>query len=160
MKAYVGYLRPIFYDLCQAEENNYEACASDGANIRQSFPSDHSSLSFVGLTLLSLFLEKMYGLSRYEILTTTSYDHFHPMDDKLQQKPKFGNHSPMVVTTTLQYTRPVGFFRIISILCHTPMCFAMYIAASRVVDNKHFPADVVAGSVLGASIAMFIHKLW
>ncbi|OEU07937.1 hypothetical protein FRACYDRAFT_250568 [Fragilariopsis cylindrus CCMP1102] len=32
--------------------------------------------------------------------------------------------------------------------------------ASRVVDNRHFPADVVGGAVLGASIASLVFNIW
>jgi membrane-associated phospholipid phosphatase len=48
----------------------------------------------------------------------------------------------------------------VSILCLLPLALALFIASSRVVDNKHFPADVVAGSVLGFSIARYFHFLW
>jgi membrane-associated phospholipid phosphatase len=40
------------------------------------------------------------------------------------------------------------------------MGLATIIATSRVVDNKHFPADVVGGSVLGLGIAVYINGLW
>jgi membrane-associated phospholipid phosphatase len=41
-----------------------------------------------------------------------------------------------------------------------PMGLALFIAASRVVDNKHFPADVVGGSLLGAAISYYVYGLW
>ena len=31
---------------------------------------------------------------------------------------------------------------------------------SRVVDNVHFPADIVGGALLGGSIALFCNPLW
>lgn len=40
------------------------------------------------------------------------------------------------------------------------MALALFIAVSRVRDNKHFPADVVGGSLLGGSIAIFANSLW
>jgi len=40
------------------------------------------------------------------------------------------------------------------------MAVAVFIAASRVVDNKHWPADVVAGALLGSSVANFVHGLF
>ena len=63
-----------------------------------------------------------------------------------------------------KYGRPRGSNefrrRFISVLSLLPMGLATAVAASRVVDNKHFPADVTAGALLGASIASFCYKIW
>ena len=40
------------------------------------------------------------------------------------------------------------------------MALALFIAASRVHDNMHFPADVVGGAVLGTAIAIYVNSLW
>jgi membrane-associated phospholipid phosphatase len=40
------------------------------------------------------------------------------------------------------------------------MGVAVFVAASRVADNKHHPADVVGGAVLGTSVSLFVHSLW
>lgn len=65
-KQYVGYLRPIFYDTCQPDED-YEYCTSkDNRQGRLSFPSGHASLSVCGLLLLSLFLEYAFGKTSYQ----------------------------------------------------------------------------------------------
>jgi len=50
--------------------------------------------------------------------------------------------------------------RVYSILSLAPMALATFIAASRVYDNKHFPADVVGGAVLGTALSVFSHSLW
>lgn len=34
-----------------------------------------------------------------------------------------------------------------------PMAFAAYVAATRIVDYKHRPADVLAGAAVGAAFA-------
>ena len=39
-------------------------------------------------------------------------------------------------------------------LSAAPALVAAWIAASRVVDNHHFPADIVAGTILGSSFAL------
>ena len=39
-------------------------------------------------------------------------------------------------------------------LSATPALVAAWVAATRVVDNHHFPADIVAGSVIGSSFAL------
>ena len=42
---------------------------------------------------------------------------------------------------------------LVMLLCLLPAVLALWIGASRVVDNAHHPADVVAGFVIGASCA-------
>jgi membrane-associated phospholipid phosphatase len=138
IKIYVGYLRPIFYDVCDPNDT-YEYCTSGNDDAaRVSFPSGHSSLAFCGLGLLSFYLERMFGTS------------------KLQE----WRLDPVSGERRLGQTRPVRLERIFSILCGSPFLLAGFIAASRVVDNKHFPADVIGGSVLGMSIAKFVHEIW
>jgi len=57
-------------------------------------------------------------------------------------------------------TTPPRKARVYSILSLAPMALATFIAASRVYDNKHFPADVVGGAVLGTALSFFSHSLW
>jgi diacylglycerol diphosphate phosphatase / phosphatidate phosphatase len=141
IKMYCGYLRPIFYTICEPDET-YETCTGDSESYRRSFPSGHASTSFCGLTLLTLFLHSQFGVpSMKRKLALTRNDNV----DAHQ------SNSDTIVP--LRY-------RCISILSLAPMGVAFFIAASRVVDNKHFPADVTAGSILGAAIANFVHGLW
>lgn len=45
------------------------------------------------------------------------------------------------------------------VLLLSPVFLAIWIAASRVVDNDHWPADVTAGATIGASFAsLFYHR--
>jgi diacylglycerol diphosphate phosphatase/phosphatidate phosphatase len=141
IKVYVGYLRPIFYDVCVPDEE-YQTCTSgDDDDARQSFPSGHSSLSFCGLGLFSFYLEERFGVSKlresrhHSIVPPSEIDH-------------------------QSYQTTIGLARIFSILSKSPLLLAGYIATSRIVDNHHFPADVVGGSVLGFSIALWIHNIW
>ena len=138
VKLYVGYLRPIFYDIC-IPDDTYEYCSSEHDNeARKSFPSGHASISFCGLALISFYLERRFGVSS---LRTWQQD---------------------LATGEFRLTqlKPIRLERIISICCHAPFLLACFIAASRVADNKHFPADVVGGAVLGTSIANFVHRVW
>lgn len=139
LKAYVGYLRPIFYQLCQPDEN-YEYCTAQGASnsMRLSFPSGHASESFCGLTLLALFLHTRFGI---------------PSVKKTIQKLPDG-------TVAIRPAGPCHRPRLLSILSLLPLALACFVASSRIVDNKHFPADVVGGALLGASVANFVHGLW
>jgi diacylglycerol diphosphate phosphatase / phosphatidate phosphatase len=138
IKLYVGYLRPIFYDVCEPDDA-YQYCTSGEDNAaRVSFPSGHSSLAFCGLGLFAFYLEHRFGLSKL--------------------------HEWRLDAVSGQWwwaqTRPARLERIFSILSFTPFLLACFIAASRIVDNKHFPADVVGGSVLGASTAKLVHGIW
>lgn len=171
IKAYCGCLRPSFYDLCQVvvsgdgSSSSYETCSSKNASTaRRSFPSGHASVSFCGLTLLSLFFHHTFGVPRLRLE---------------RQKFKFQKqntlHESINNETGLPDTRHPGSrhggscaqdlhhplrYRCMSILSLTPMGLALFISASRVVDNRHFPVDVVGGSVLGTAVAIFVHSLW
>ena len=50
--------------------------------------------------------------------------------------------------------------RLLAIAALLPMALALFIAASRVHDNKHFPADVVGGAVLGGSIGQYVYGIY
>ena len=136
LKVYVGYLRPSFYALCQPNET-YEYCTDDEEwqDGRMSFPSGHASYAFCALTLLHLYLEQTLGYTSMVHSTSKAID------------DRGGVQSAMR-------------YRMGSILCLIPIALATFIACSRVVDNKHFPADIVAGGILGAFLARYFHYLW
>ena len=122
--------------------DEYEA---KGARI--SFPSNHASGSFCGMLLLSLYLEHCFRT----IIT-------HPTiatKKTLLRRKKLRRRQQQI-----QDHAKKGLQRLVSLFCYTPMLFAVFIAASRVVDNRHFPADVVGGAVLGASIASLVFNIW
>ena len=151
LKLYVGELRPIFYDQCQPNAD-YSACTNtsekDVTDARKSFPSGHSSMSFCGMQLLTLYLLQRFGLE--------SSRHVY---SSIQQE---AHHSTSDSTTTpwRHERRLLQRKRLISVLCLAPMAVAVFIAASRLRDNRHHPADVVGGAVLGASLGQFGHGLW
>jgi membrane-associated phospholipid phosphatase len=140
IKVYCGYLRPTFYAVCVPDQN-YEFCTESSNAVRMSFPSGHSSTSFTGLTLLTLFFHHRFGLP------------------SLRQRQAMEAVTATTTTTVRGRNDPLR-YRLISVLSLAPMGVAVFIASSRVVDNRHFPADVVGGAVLGASIAIFVHGLW
>ena len=140
VKMYCGYLRPIFYTICEPDDT-YETCTGDtgdSESYRRSFPSGHASTSFCGLTLLTLFIHSQFGVPCMKRKLALTLDSHQSNGDTI---------------VPLRY-------RCVSILSLVPMGVAFFIAASRVVDNKHFPADITAGSILGAAIANFVHGLW
>jgi membrane-associated phospholipid phosphatase len=168
VKAYCGYLRPVFYDLCNPEAGSASCTSSSRTEVgaRRSFPSGHASMSFCGLTLLTLFLHTRLGMpsQRHRQHRTVHQNRGEaPEDDYNDVALRQGNGTDeaMTAATSIGITakNPIH-CRCISILSLIPMGLALFIAASRVADNRHFPADVVGGSLLGASIASFVHGLW
>lgn len=134
-KLYCGYLRPVFLDLCQPDEN--WQCTGDPNDLHQgrvSFMSGHASLSFCGLLVFSYFLEGHFGYSAYK--------------KKLASEPPSSTPEPLKL------------IRIVSVLCYAPMLVAFFIALSRVHDDHHHPADVVGGTLLGGTIASLIYSIW
>lgn len=133
IKTYAGYLRPIFYDQC-VPDDEYQTClgGEDVEDARKSFPSGHASISFCGLGLLSFYLERRFGASHFR---------------------NGGGEDT-------QHVKRLAVARILSVLSKTPLLLAGYIAASRIVDNKHHPADVVGGATLGLSVSLWIHNIW
>jgi diacylglycerol diphosphate phosphatase/phosphatidate phosphatase len=155
IKRYAGYLRPIFYTLCVPDDTLQECTAEDegGSSIRMSFPSGHASTSFCGLMLLSLYLHSRFGVPSVRV-------HGYKPETATSQSQNGQQQQQQQDRRTTTYTKEPALYRAISILSLLPLALALFIATSRVVDNKHFPADIVAGSLLGASTAIFTFYLW
>mmetsp|Transcript_26690 Transcript_26690/g.41877 ORF Transcript_26690/g.41877 Transcript_26690/m.41877 type:complete len:343 (+) Transcript_26690:64-1092(+) len=73
-KIYVGRLRPNFYQMCGFDSSTLACTNGDEMEMeaRMSFPSGHSSLSFCGMMVLTLFLIGRVGLGR-SIVPKTAY---------------------------------------------------------------------------------------
>jgi membrane-associated phospholipid phosphatase len=150
VKLYVGYLRPVFYEFC-VPSSDYQQCTGttrDVSESRKSFPSGHASTAFCGLTLLALFLHHRFGLPSVRTIEYVQVGDGANRPVRLQARVTYASPRPIV-------------YRFLSlVVVGGPMSVAIFIAVSRVVDNYHFPADVVAGSVLGSSISLFVSGLW
>ena len=147
VKNYVGYLRPFFFQLCEPTED-YSECTGGGNHIRKSFPSGHSSTSFCGMTLLALYIHNRFG-----VYSKRCFLEVHPRKKSSVVEPK-------LLKLTYQQDSGLPLARLMSIAALLPLFVALWIAASRVRDNKHFPADVLAGALIGASLAKYSHGLW
>jgi diacylglycerol diphosphate phosphatase / phosphatidate phosphatase len=159
LKLYVGYLRPIFYELC-VPSTNYQQCTGTSHNIsesQKSFPSGHASVAFCGLTLLAVYLHNRFGIPSVRRL-----EYFTAPAAVTSDQPSSDSQIVVQVRTRLLFLKPWPILhRFLSVFfVGAPMSVAAFIAASRVFDNYHFPADVVAGSLLGSSISLFIHGVW
>lgn len=146
VKSYVGYLRPIFFQLCEPNEDHTMCTGESVDSLRRSFPSGHASTAFCGTTMLALYVHTRFGLrskkaSNSKAMDTSSLD--------LQETKKDDEEDTSHAVA-----------RLFSVVALAPMFVALWIASSRVRDNKHFPADILGGALLGASLANYCHGLW
>jgi len=50
--------------------------------------------------------------------------------------------------------------RLVSVIALDPLFVALWIPASRVRDDQHFPVGTAGGASLGSSLATYCHGLW
>jgi membrane-associated phospholipid phosphatase len=167
-QTYVGYLRPVFFENCNPDED-YLTCNGGGDwpeyEVRMSFISGHASTAFCGCLLFTLFMERTIGISSVEVAvakeipsaTTDAPMEGHPDDVVVQQSISTGGGG---IYWTVAYQSQPGLRRLGSLVALLPMGVAVWVSASRIVDNLHFPADVVGGALVGAGIASFCHNTW
>jgi membrane-associated phospholipid phosphatase len=141
IKRYVGYFRPNFYQMCEFDmENGNNECLVDEQDGRKSFPSGHASLSFCGMLCLGLYLTGKVGL-------------FHQWQPHRLRSFLSGNISTSLATPIRK--------KFLALAClGVPLMLATFVAASRVHDNYHHPADVITGAVIGSSCAWISYHLW
>lgn len=165
IKNYVGYLRPIFYDLCQPNDT-YDECISNNdhstIDAHKSFPSGHASLSFSGLTLLTLYIHNRFGIPSIKVFKSITINNTSTLSNEEGNIATTNNtiEQHYIIVYKTNKNDNVLKYRIISLLSLLPMGLALFIAITRVHDNRHFPADIIAGSILGFSISYFINSLW
>lgn len=153
LKCYAGYMRPSFYQLCQPDET-YEECTNDEGYARDSFPSGHASFAFLSMTMLYLYWERCFGVSSVERV-------FVIMAPATPQSSTNSNNEMTKQPIGLEYSRPPMLYRFASMLCAgIPLAVASFVAVSRVADNRHHPADIIAGGILGSVIGYFFHTAW
>ena len=153
-KLYVGYLRPIFYEVCQltTTTSNPVSCATTTKHehsARVSFPSGHASMSTCGLLLLSYYLARTFGrhrrdggdarTTRRRRRSSNSYsiqnDDDVNDDDDENENENYSSHrnrrttSATEMTTTPRRCLPIQLARLVSIMCYAPMLVAFFISA-------------------------------
>lgn len=151
VKTYVGYLRPIFYDVCHPD-NDYSTCkASTTEPVRKSFPSGHAATAFCGMTLLSSYIHTRFGVSGYKRERKLA---------AMSEQQSGGTTNTTGTKEEIVESSELRFARFVSLLAFIPLGVALWIAASRVRDNQHFPADVTTGGIIGFGVAHYVHGLW
>lgn len=142
IKAWVGRLRPNFYELCGFDLQTKMCTASAHYVLegRQSFPSGHSSLAFQGMVLIVLCLVGRIGLFSIIVTNTTT-------------------NNGIKSSTSLKYLlRTKQLQTIFSIV--VPLSYGMFVAASRLVDNWHHPSDILAGTMIGVGSASLAYHIF
>jgi len=141
IKLWVKRMRPNYYALCGFDAAT-RLCASDPERVREanlSFPSGHSSLASCGMTFLAL----------------------HLLRDRNRRSRRW-RRSRGGVGRRRRRTRappPAAVIETLVVVCG-PIGWALFVAASRLVDRWHHPSDVLAGLGLGAVAASIAHGAW
>jgi len=133
-KNYVGRMRPFFYEKCDFNEES-ASCQLPLAQLdllRQSFPSGHASLGTCAMLFTTLYLLGKIG---------------HP-----------GLSGRLVVPLPWGLS-PLRLAPAAALLATLPTWLSGWIICSRVHDNWHHPADVVAGAGLGGTTVMLWYSL-
>jgi len=151
LKAYAGYLRPCFYQVCEPNET-FDQCTNEEDDARDSFPSGHASFAFVSMTMLYLYLERTFGVS--------SVEQAFVITSPIQQQSSSSSPTTQKRVVGLEYSHPPVYYRFASIVCALPLVVATFVAASRVADNRHHPVDIVCGAFVGSFLGYFFHTLW
>ncbi|KAI5819651.1 phosphatidic acid phosphatase type 2/haloperoxidase [Pyronema omphalodes] len=150
----IGPGKLLDWRICQTvSKGSTLAGALNEADIRdgfRSFPSGHCSMSFAGLTYLSIFLaEFVFALS-------------------LAHQNRHSNHitsSPIMRSGRNKRTdepdTPLPRFPIMLalLICGVPLLLATYIASTRYSDYRHHTFDILAGSILGL-VSAFVGWRW
>ena len=151
IKRYCGYLRPIYFSLCQFDGSTF-SCKDDDHKGRISFLSGHASTSFCCMTILTLYLLRLFGVGGlfYDSDSSNSAIPINNNFDEEQREDSNNNSTKTSKSSTATS-------RMASVFCLFPMLVAVFIGASRIHDNWHHPADVIAGSIIGFAIAKFFY---
>ncbi|PGH27394.1 hypothetical protein AJ80_00872 [Polytolypa hystricis UAMH7299] len=151
---------------------SWKICTAEGKALRDgfvSFPSGHASMSFAGLTYLTLWLCAKLSISfPYLHPRTFSTDRrqtafvtgtTHPTIDDPYTGPQSDPSSSSTSLLPLrdQNAAPPAY---LLLLAAFPICTATYIASSRWWDNRHFGFDILFGSALGIFFAYLGFRLY
>lgn len=133
IKLWVQRRRPNFYDLCGFDPTTKQ-CTANIKHIREanfSFPSGHSSLVCCGMTFFV-----WYSLSA--------------MNQQQYQQQQKTTANTLILSSRIKSL----------IVTCAPLCWTLFVAASRLVDHWHHPSDVIAGLILGFVTSTIAYHNW
>jgi len=112
----------------------------------RSFPSGHATMSFAGLTFLSLFFYSTLVLTLSK--TSVSKLPFHVFDSHKHSKSS-STSNEKEARERVSKLHPPSLPLLTFIIIISFFCLAMWIGATRYLDFKHAGIDIFAGSCLG-----------
>ncbi|KAI9679030.1 MAG: hypothetical protein M1829_001700 [Trizodia sp. TS-e1964] len=158
-------------DICQSKDGSL---VNDGF---RSFPSGHSSLSFAGLTYLTLFLCSKFAIAipflargnnaTYPKSRATNRDSIpstaapndsalsHPGSTPNGPTPDASPFSPPTPSLRDQAAAPPTYLLIIALV---PMAVATYVSSTRFSDFRHHGFDILFGAIMGFLIGWFAFR--
>eukprot|EP01006_Ploeotia_vitrea_P045774 TRINITY_DN66967_c8_g2_i1.p2 TRINITY_DN66967_c8_g2~~TRINITY_DN66967_c8_g2_i1.p2 ORF type:complete len:187 (-),score=85.87 TRINITY_DN66967_c8_g2_i1:258-818(-) len=150
----------------------------------QSFPSGHSSLSWSSMMVCALFflwVRKQIHTQRVRDRVMAASERDGQRDAVDVEAEQFLSIHEESTERLNQFASPLEFQRASetadmlagvgvanngnindttsALLCIMPLCVSTWVACSRSVDQWHHPSDILAGSLLGAALAIFIFRL-
>ena len=181
-KAYVGRLRPNFFAACDykgyaaalaefqevgassplyaaylaatepgavGDRAECRAAVSETDEASLSFPSGHAAIAFAGMTRAAAAVVGAGWLAGRQALVSSSSSASVPTTSEAEETETPRGDADEQTEETRNAERR-GYLHSAAAL---PAAYACYVAASRIVDYKHRPADVVAGALVGLAAA-------
>jgi membrane-associated phospholipid phosphatase len=159
LKLYIQRKRPNFFALCNFDTSSKVCTAQPASRILEanfSCPSGHSSLAACGMTFLALHVvAKIISLSAPSTSLTSTSSSSILLCDSSSSIPTASCQCSRLTTMVAQ--RKQLSCLVVVVLTSS---WAMFVGASRVVDQWHHPSDVVAGLILGSFCAVVAYHVW
>lgn len=153
LKLYIQRKRPNFFALCDFDKIQ-KMCKAEPARILEanfSCPSGHSSLAACGMTFLALHVvAKIISLPSSSTTSSTS-----PVRN-FSIIPGCGCSCSTMLTAIVSQRKQCSCLLVVMLASS----WAMFVGASRIVDQWHHPSDVVAGVLLGCFCALVAYHVW
>lgn len=115
----------------------------------KSFPSGHSSMAFSGLTFLAWYIRGFFTAIMRK-LTCVVYEQV-PDEEPIRLEEGLDREAEEV---------PQHLVLSSLVLPLVPVILAAYISVSRLMDYRHHPTDILAGTILGASVATAVYHVY
>lgn len=176
-KHYAGFLRPIFYAACGFDDE-LQACTKEndspwtGLDDRWSFPSGHASSSMAVAVIMCIYFVRARRLAAAAARSDNGHAGAddHPAGFRHSRngadatgaaahsrtgadESGAGGGTDMDSRSPATVSRLTDFLLALAALL--PLLVAFWISLTRVHDNRHHPADVATGALLGAGFAIF-----